>query len=484
MQYRFRYLSLPSLFILLIFASGCSPKREAHAPDRLTDTIPVEILPSVFNLRISYGITDLQEFLNEKFEGEFLRTVIHPLKNDKSDVLIVLSKLRAIGISSSGQQLVCSFPLHVHADITKARINSLAKNLKPIDAEVIITLQTPVALHADWHLVTKFKITGIKWVKPAKITIAKQSIDLTKKIDEYLEKNKDQITAMLDKEVNKAVSLEKPIGKVWTDLQKPIIINKKEPITYVKFICEDIAGDFSLDTADIRCDASINTRVAILTDTTAESTVKTLPAFRENKEVSKYSDVNLYAFVDFDEITEQLTTLFKKKPLSVKGRKATIKNAEVYASRLGLTVKLETRGDIRGTLIATGTPFYDSLSQSISMHDFEFQLSSDNALLSAGDQLLHDLLRDTLRSVLDVGMGNLIGKVPEIIEKAIAKGKTGRAIDADIDEFKVHNCQILMGAQRMHIKVHASFIGAIRLKHLNPGKEIQIMPGKKKPKPA
>lgn len=477
-----RFTAIPLLSALLIFAAGCSGKQEARAPERLTDTIPVEILPSVFNLRITYGISDLQDFLNEKFEGEFLRTVIHPRKKDKNDVLIVLSKFKNIRIRSNGQELVCSFPLHVHAGITESRINVVTKNLKPVDAEVIITMQTPVALHSDWHLVTKFKLTGTRWVKRPHIMIAKQPIDLTQKIDHYLNENKDKITAMLDKEVNKAVSLEKPIGKVWTDLQKPIIINKKEPKTYVKFICEGIAGDFSLDTADIRCDASISTRVAIVTDTTAERTVNQLPAYSENKFISKYSDINLYAFVDFDEITEQLNTLFKKKPLTVKGRTATIKNAEVYASRLGLTVKLETKGDIRGTLIATGTPVYDSLVQSISMKDFEFQLSSENALLSAGDQLLHNMLRDTLRSVLNVGMGALIGKVPEIIEKAIAKGKTGKAIDAKLEEFKVHNCQILMGAQRMHIKVHASFAGAIRLKHLNPGKEIQITPGlKKKP---
>jgi hypothetical protein len=49
-----------------------------------------------------------------------------------------------------------------------------------------------------------------------------------------------------------------------------------------------------------------------------------------------------------------------------------------------------------------------------------------------------------------------------------------------MDRFNVQSCQVLLGAKRIQLGVHANFIGAIRLKKLNAGKAIRIVPRGKK----
>jgi uncharacterized membrane protein len=86
------------------------------------------------------------------------------------------------------------------------------------------------------------------------------------------------------------------------------------------------------------------------------------------------------------------------------------------------------------------------------------------------------MIRDTVQSLLTLQMDTLLGKVPVIIENAVSKGKTGKTIGIDIDDFSVTSCNILMGAKRMHFKVHTTFMAGLHLKHIHPGKELHIRP--------
>jgi hypothetical protein len=94
--------------------------------------------------------------------------------------------------------------------------------------------------------------------------------------------------------------------------------------------------------------------------------------------------------------------------------------------------------------------------------------------------LLQNTMRVTVQTYLAVSIDTLIRKVPGLIEGAISKGKTGKSINVEISDFNILSCDIIMGSKRLHFLVHAQLKSFIELKHINAGKQVNIITKEKK----
>jgi len=455
-------------------------QKKLDIPVAKQDTVPVQVPGSTFHLPVSYALADLQQFLNQKIAGKFLETTLSPTGNEKDQVKLEMARVGTIGLSAQGQQLVIQFPLQVKASIIQSRLRFITKGIKPVVTQVTLTLKTPVSLNAGWRLVTKFDLSEVKWIQPPEVMLAGIKIDLTKKCDEAIQKNKKQLTTLLDTEINKAVSLREPVGKIWEDLQKPIVIAKKPAPVYLRFICQEIAGDFALNAKELVCATTIKAIVAMIARTDANIPVLPLPSFKKQKPASPISDAYVYAFVGFDILNREVSKALQGKSIAAKGLSTTLKNLDVIPTDSGIGVQAKVRGDIDGDIVATGTPVFDAVAQQFRLERFQFQMTTSSNLLNAGEDLLHDRIRDTIQKKLMIGLDSQIALIPNLIKQAISKGKTGKTIEVQMDRFNVQSCKVLIGAKRMQLGVHANFVGAIRLKKLNAGKAIRISPGGKK----
>ncbi len=477
MRQIFLYLFL--LFNLLIGISSCKTETSSLLPQPITDTIPIEIPFSTFHIPISYPISELEQFLNEKIQGKFFETTIAPTKNEKDQVKVEMTKNARIEISSNNGKLICKVPLMVKGSITNSQVNFLTKGIKPVETELILILETPADLDKDWRLVTRFELTNIKWVKPPVVKIAGINFQLETKLDAYLQQNKGQLTDLLDRELHKAVSLEKAVGKIWLDLQKPMIVVKKPPQAFIRFICHSISGDFKIRGDDLVCFTTIKTQVAMVAKTEMKVERNELPRFKLVTQNSSMSDVHVYAFAGFAQLNNELGDKLIGKEFITDEFSTTIRNVRVYASDSGLTVLMDAKGDIDATIAATVNPRFDSVLQTFLMENFQFQIVSDNALVNLGNAVLYDRVRDTVQTYLAIEMDTLIRKLPAIITGAINKGKTGRAIDVDISKLKILSCQIALGSKRLHFIVHTQLTSEIEVKQINAGKRVRIKAKKK-----
>ncbi|ULQ56003.1 DUF4403 family protein [Flavihumibacter rivuli] len=477
------FISLTVLIAALaLTGGGCRNKQKANIPAVVSDTIPVTAPISTFHIPIVYSINEFEDFINKKFRGKFLETVVMPTQNDKDKVKVELSKTGRIEIASNGDRLVLRFPLSVEASVVHSRLNFATKGIKPVQAEVNLNLSTTVDLDAQWQLLTRFSLDKVEWIKPPVLRIAGINFDLTKKIDDALQSKKEDLCKLLNKEINKAVSLRKPVEKIWMDMQKVMVINKKQPRAFLKFNCQAIAGDLELNKKDIICFTEIKAYVAIVSETDLRGRSTPLPGYQRKRIRSVHSDVNVYGFAELNKINPVLKDKLVGKSFSAKGMTASIADIRIYSVDSGLAINAVVRGDLESELVASVRPEYDSINQHFHLRDFQFDVVSSNTLLNMGNALLHDEIQAGVQKQLVMDMDSLIMKVPALIEGAVAKGKTGKAIDVNLGEFKVHSCDIQTDAKRVHLLLHTSFNSDIRIKQINAGRKVMVKPKSQKAK--
>lgn len=447
----------------------------ADMPDPLTEIKTVDIPVSTINIPVFYEVKNFEEWMNRKITGKFLETIVYPSSNKKDEVKLTFFKVDPIRISISGKELLCNLPLHVTGEIMKSRLGKvITDGFKTIEAQVNIQLATTVGLDRQWNILSKFKIKRIEWIKEPVLQLGPVKYNLEKKVTKWLDENAHELTLLLDKEMNESVSLAPVIGKIWKDLQKPLVIHRKEPMAWMKFTCNSIEGKIELQAGTIICYTSVRAKMTMVTDTTKITPPLKLPMFKPLLHVSPSSELYLYAFASFNEMNEELNKLLKGKSFSAKGYTVSINSVRAYASEGGLSVEIITGKDISGKMLASGKPVFDAATQTIRIQNFDYAIASSNTLVNAGEEWLHQNIRDTIASKLSLKLDSFILIVPPLVEAAIARGKAGKSVAIHFDHLYIKDCEIILGKEQMHFKIHAGAIADVELKNIKTGKKLRI----------
>ncbi|MBP6686765.1 MAG: DUF4403 family protein, partial [Lacibacter sp.] len=216
-------------------------------PKALTDSITIDLPLSTFNIPVRYNLQNFEVWINQIIKGKFLETVINPLNDKRDEARLILTKTGTIQVSSNGKKIICLVPLQLEGVLLKSRMGKgFTNSADTVVTTVNIELSTPVSLDKKWNLVTKFEIEKLQWIKEPVFQIGPFKKNLTKKINEWLKENEGMLTKIMDREINKTVSMEPALAKVWNDLQQPIIIHKKQPNVWLTFNCTSIEGKIIL----------------------------------------------------------------------------------------------------------------------------------------------------------------------------------------------------------------------------------------------
>ncbi len=463
---------LSSLLALLLFIQLNKPK----APEAIEGTLSVTVPSSTINLPITYRVEQLADYLNNKITGTFLQKHVY-LNSGKEEVYLALTKKDKITVSSTGEKLVCTVPLLVDGRVVNSSLGkTLSRLFKPVQTSLLITLSTPIALDGAWNLSTRFNVKGYKWLTEPVLHIGPFRLHIKEHLDKEIQQRSSELTRMLDEEINKEVSLRPTVSGVWNDLQKPILINSKPPFVWLKFACDDVQGTIELDPETITCLTSLVAKPSIVTDTTSTAKVSSLPAFKilKTKKRSGQSDIYLYAYTSFETLNKELNKYFRDKTFSNNGSSIVIKNINAYASVRGLCIEITTGNSIEGSLFVTGHPVFDPSDQKLRIRNFDFTLQSKNIFQQAGEEILHQSIKNAVASRLHLNLDALIKRIPALAHQAISKGKAGKTISLTLNEPTIESCDIRMGAEKIHLVAHVLTEAQLHLKRIKTGRIIDI----------
>lgn len=471
-------LMFPGLVVLLLAAGliavlfhDMTPR--GKPPEPLSGEIDVQVPLSTFNLPVTYDIEKLADYLNAKLSGTFLEKTVRPRKSKKEEFFLRLTKNGSITVSSTGNELRCTLPIKVDATLEKTWFAGL---FKPVHTSLVLSLATPISLDSDWNITTAFRITGYRWIDEPVLRLGPLRIHLTDTVNRVIEEKTAGLTAMLDREIRREVSLKPTMSGVWKDLQKPIPISRKPAPVWARFVCEDIGGLVRLESADISCHTTLKAKTLIVTDSTAAQTVKPLPSFSAvaGHEQSSTSDIYLYAAISFDELNDKLNEEFANRTFSAAGRNVEVRSIRAYAAAKGLILEVVTDEAFKSRFYLSGQVVFEPRQEILNVRNFDYEVSSRSILIQAGDDILHDRIRDEIAARLSVDLTPSIENVPGIIEHAISRKKAGKTIALEIENLHIRNCDILMDSERIHLVMRIATDASIILKRIKVGKPVRI----------
>jgi len=460
----FKYSFLFLAFAGLVLASGSCKKVKPAAPE--ASTLDSTIMPpiSVLYVPVQYRVSGFEALINSKIQGTFIKKWMN--LNDKGDSLhLQISKMRRVTLKRVDRTMFIVVPLKI-SGVVRARMAGIKiKNETPVVAEVNIHLAMDLRMDSTWDIVSRSRIEKIEWIREPKLKLAFVNLNLRGPIEKILENKEEAVIKKADEALKNVINTSQVASDIWRDIQLAHRINQKGVQIWLKAYGVDLKGtlqETEPDLISLLFELKTITRIYFEGDSIPPSN-PVLPVFHRIEAKSDSLNIYVHSLLRFEMINKLLQNELEGKELAAKGFATKIKKVRVYGTPAGLAVELNVKGDINGTLYVKGTPAYDSATSTFTMKDFDFDLSSENSLLNTADWLLHSSALDLVKEKLLINITPLASRLPQIIFKAIEKGKTGEKIDFYVDTLALQPLAILPTRDNLQLLINARGRAAVLL---------------------
>ena len=460
-----RIIGFLFLLVILIGAGGCNRVRPdvpvAEAFDPALEE-PVSFMAG----NITFNIRDLEGKVNKSLSTTLVTEETFEGKKGEAWRLRV-ERTGPVQIRYENRRVFFSAPLQVWYSNPIGLRKSKKRKSRPLCA-LAVNFTSPVAVGPNWRLLTKAKFEKYHWTLKPTVRLLGIKISVQKIAETLLDKRKADIEQAIDNAVRRGLRLDRQVGKVWRDMQKPLRISKNPENIWL------LPKPFSISAAPVYGNArqiTVPIQIAFRVDTRIGpkpvlDTLEKLPRLLRRKAIPSASRLEVLAFIPYTDVNHVLARTLTKQKLDLMGGNLTIKSASVYGSGRKLILRADVAGAVHGTLYFHGTPAYDTLTNTLRMRDVDFDVDTKEHLLATADWLLHDHLRDTIQTVMVIPLRQQIDTIPEKIETAFARAKAGKKTDLDIDAFQLVPQRIVIRPDGVQLLIKVKSKVAVKVKRL------------------
>jgi hypothetical protein len=432
-------------------------KTEKPAVVKITKSLEPKV--STVKLPILLPVSELENLINSQIESIIYEDLSFS-KPKKDNLMLRVKREGRISIYMEGNKIYSSFPLSVWAKV---------KKVVAVESDFLLTLHlvSEIAIDANWKPILKTKFRSLKWEETPELKIGFVKINLTKPVENALADKMPVLLKKIDSIAHEKVNLRKKIAKIWSNLQKPVLVNKEYEKIWL------VAEPKSISLEKINAHEGmihLNTEIKSMLNFhfNDEPKVKNipLPKLKHKKSKSDEFDIYLLAKVPFEEMRQKALREVKGKEFSFKDYSATLSDLTIEGTENGLLVMIEVTGDAKGKLYFTGIPKYDSISTEIKIDNFDFDVNTESVLATSADWLLHDDVKTMIQKELHVQLKPFSDKLPELIEHGIAKSKSGKKVSVKFNNFWFEPEEMLLNNDNLQILIHARGAVELKLSHL------------------
>lgn len=391
--------------------------------------IPTHLIAEKLNRAIRQNLVDDADFDSKKKGGK------------RPNLKLKVSRLGDITVRWKNNVARYDVPLLVLAErqIVPKGVLALPKSLAvKTEFSLRVVFETTLDIGEDWRLRPKTRFHSYEWLSDVKALGG--LIDLKKMVERRLNRQMPEILGNMDSAIRANVHLDRTIGRIWRNIQKPICINRKDSLVWLKIHpIRFEMGTITTDSGNLLIQGRLYaTTETLVGDKPIIPIDSVLPPLVKRRSLSDTAFVYMLSEIPFSDLQKIIDRKLVGHVFNVPGHRLKVKSAEAWGCGENLVLRLSVGGDLRGDIYFQGVPIYEPDSQRIVIKNFDFEVRTQEALLASADWLLHDTFKEQVKAALSIELTDKILGIPKSIVQGIERGKAGKKLDFTIEnwEFK------------------------------------------------
>mgnify|MGYP002777098069 CR=1 FL=1 len=396
-KHHYQILSL--LFVTLALAVSCTKKAIVVTAPKEYYVKPVfEEEYSTINFKAVLTTAEANEYINKYLPDTLYKDT--NLEDDNYSVIV--TKNEPFTIAPENDYFLITAPLKIAA---KARLNvGFIKAEKEADFYINVKFKTKIASLPDWKLQTQTEPAGYEWMAEPKIKIGPLEVPVGQFLEKIIKDKQQEVAKLFDENASKYLVFRPLAEQIWKYVQTPLSVDKQMKIwatlqpQNVYFIPP--YGDNQSIKAGIGMKAKIITTLGKL----EESAPLSLPELSSGNNADSLFVINLVSKVSFKELEQLVNDKLTKAPFQFEeGKyKINISSVSFYGSGQKLIVKTLLTGDYTGNVYFSGEPQYDSVSNKITVKNFDFEPETKKMIESGYLWLMKGQMRKKIQEKLSL----------------------------------------------------------------------------------
>ncbi len=401
-MFKFFICALCFLFVFLTTSEGQNAAVNAET-QKIKSTIAVPI-------DIDYA--DIEKMLNKSVTGLIYEDNSYT-DNDQDEFKIKVWKKGNITIKpNTTNQLKISVPLKVWAEKGIGALGYVS--YQATEFELILNFKTVFSIRPDWVIKTVTTPDGYTWVTKPVLKYKYVDVPITPIVANVLDKQHPMFAKKIDEQVVTALDMKPYALQVWNLLNTPFQLSEEYEswlsirpssvqMTPLKAQKTNIVGTIGLN---VISETSVGKK-PVTSVTTASSQVPNLTLV---KDVPSTFAVETIADISYAYASELANKSFQFQKIEfLDGKKSVVVDEIIVmheADMLILSTKLS--GDVKGTVIIEGHPYYDSLTQRLALKDVVFQLKTKNLFQKSASWLFNGKIEKMIEKDYGIPVGDMI----------------------------------------------------------------------------
>jgi hypothetical protein len=427
------------LVVFTLFTNSCNNKTiNPRQPEEIYTHLNMQPIShlSVINIPVTIPVAEVEKQINAQVK-DLIYEDNSLVNNAQDNLLLKIWKREPISVQAVNDLFYITVPLRIWAkgglSLEKLGINHT--EFKETECALNIHFVSRVNIEGNWQVKTATTAKGYDWISKPTIKIGFFEISVASFLDNIIDKQQANIAAQLDRQVEQKLDVKKHVQKAWITLQQPFLLSK-EYNTWLKVIpTEVLMTPVQVQGNVARAMLGIKAYSQTISGQKPQVTINDqLPSLQLVKEMPDEFSIGVSGQVSHDYAAQLLADRFVNQTFSFSEGKyeITLTSIDLYGNGENIVVKAGMEGSVEGTLFLTGKPYYDPATQSVALHNLDYDLDTRNKLLKTANWLAKGKFVRTMQEKLRIPLGDRIEEVKEMIqshltEKQVAKGITVNA---------------------------------------------------------
>lgn len=305
-----------------------------------------------------------------------------------------------------------------------------------------MVLTSTLGITSDWELETKTRVSSLRpFSKDDRdlCTVTFAQVDVTDQVVKAVRRVVSQQLPKVDRRVEK-LDVKRRVSGWYTKLQRNIRVTDS---LWLQLLPGDVAlGEISMRDSQLVASVRLQARPRLVTGPEPPLLIRPLPALSlATNTIGDSVHLNIEGLLAYADATVMLEKQLIGKSFSRLGRSVRVERVRFYPLEDGRIVLAATMGgSVRGDVYLVGTPQVDREARALTVPDLDFDVETNDALISGVTWLKREefvqRLRQSARFPLDDVLERTRLKVEEALNRDLTDGvrlsgavRTGRLVD-------------------------------------------------------